>query len=76
MKKMQQFTKITPMTTMMMTNNTIFVKRADMPDFKEMISHYGVRHGPFHKTSDGYTIEILDPKNAVSYFILKYSDQV
>jgi hypothetical protein len=52
----------------------IFVNRADMPDFKELIKHFGVRHGPFHRAKDGYNIEIIEPKSAISYFILRYGN--
>jgi hypothetical protein len=45
-----------------------------MPDFKELVKHYGVRHGPFFKSAEGYTIDIIEPKNAISYFILKYGN--
>ena len=62
------------MTKTKTTKMQIVVKFKDMPDFKEIVKHYGVRHGPFFKGHDSYTIEIIKPENAVSYFILKYGN--
>ena len=50
----------------------IVVKFKDMPDFKEMVKHHEVQHGPFFKGRDTYTIDIIKPGSAISYFILKY----
>lgn len=59
---------------------TIFIKREDLEEFKELAKANNVRHGPFHKTwktlsqQVGYEIDIFDPGSIETFLRLKYTE--
>lgn len=59
------------MTTTMMT---ITIKHEELHEFQKIVKDNNIRHGPFHKSWQGYTIDILDPGPVETYFRLKYAN--
>ena len=63
-----------------MTMMTIFIKREDLNEFRELVKANSVRHGPFHKTwrthaqQVGYEIDIFDPGSIETFLRLKYTE--
>ena len=53
---------------------TITIKHSELRDFQQIIKDNNVKHGPFRKSSRGYTIDILEPGITETYFRLKYAD--
>ena len=41
---------------------------------QKIVKDNNIRHGPFHKSWRGYTVDILDPGPTETYFRLKYAD--
>lgn len=63
-----------------MTMMTIFIKREDLDEFRELVKANSVRHGPFYKTwrthsqQVGYEINIVDPGSIETFLRLKYTE--
>ena len=55
---------------------TITIKHNELREFQQIIKDNNVKHGPFHKSSRGYTIDIIEPGPTETYFRLKYADIV
>lgn len=53
---------------------TITIKHNELREFQQIIKDNNVKHGPFHKSSRGYTIDIIEPGITETYFRLKYAD--
>lgn len=68
------------MRTKTLTTMTIFIKREDLNEFRELVNANSVRHGPFHKTQRthaqqvGYEIAIFDPGAIETFLRLKYTE--
>lgn len=44
-----------------------------MKEFQQIVKDNNIKHGPFRRYFDGYTIDILDPGPVETYFRLKYA---
>jgi len=55
---------------------TITIKHNELREFQQIIKDNNIKHGPFHKSSRGYTIDIIEPGPTETYFRLKYADIV
>ena len=53
---------------------TITIKPEELHEFQRIVKDNNIRHGPFRKSWQGYTIDILKPGLTETYFRLKYAN--
>lgn len=51
---------------------TLMIKKSQLPDVQRDLKLFNIKHMPFEKNANGYLIDIISPKSANSFFLLKY----